>query len=83
MQVPCKKFGTISFLAYRQVHQVQLAHPHMLFAVRIFLATLYSDCEDCVGSRAVEIHVCRTNMPCLKTHNKTHTNTGDKKNNEA
>jgi hypothetical protein len=69
----------ICFPPYRQVHQVELSHAYVLFTVRIFLATFYSHCEDCVGSRAVEIHVCGTNMSCLEKHNKIYTKKNEKK----
>ena len=45
---------------------MKFSNSDMLFPVRIFFTTLYSDCEDGMRSGTVEIHVCGTYMPCLK-----------------
>ena len=49
---------------------MQFSNSDVLFPVRIFFTTLYSDCEDGMRSGTVEIHVCGTYMPCLKINKK-------------
>ena len=50
---------------HSQVHQVQLAHPDVLLAVRALLTALDGDGEDGVRARRVLVHVGGPHRSCF------------------